>query len=136
MDLTQGLSMDTRVCAFLLVAVAACSNDGAVSTQPGNSYLDQTGLEGTIRRGPTQPVCEVGKPCDAAVEAGFTLQRGGYEIAQFETDQAGHFVVYVEPGSYLLVPDQPIGISPQTPELTVGTVGLTHIELMFDTGIR
>jgi hypothetical protein len=128
--------MDTRVAAVLLLVVAACSNGGAAVTQPGNSYLDQTGLEGSIRQGPTQPVCEVDKPCDAAVEAGFTLQRGGYDIAHFETDPAGHFVVYVEPGAYLLVPDQPIGISPQTTEVTVGTVGLTHVELTFDTGIR
>jgi hypothetical protein len=128
--------MDTRVGALLLLAVAACSNGGTAATQPGNSYLDQTGLEGSIREGPTQPVCSVDKPCDAAVQAGFTLEREGVEMARFETDPAGHFVVYVEPGAYLLVPDQPIGISPQTTELIVGTVGLTHVEVMFDTGIR
>jgi len=45
-------------------------------------------------------------------------------------------LVYAAPGSYLVVPDEPIGIAQQTPEVMVQADGLTHVDLMFDTGIR
>jgi hypothetical protein len=35
-----------------------------------------------------------------------------------------------------VVPDEPIGIGVQTPEVVVGDEGLTHVDLTFDTGIR
>jgi len=35
-----------------------------------------------------------------------------------------------------VVPDEPIGLGPQTPEVTVQAGGLTHLDLTFDTGIR
>ena len=48
----------------------------------------------------------------------------------------GPDLVYAAPGTYVVVPDEPIGLSPQTPEVTVEAGGLTHLDLMFDTGIR
>jgi hypothetical protein len=98
--------------------------------------LSTSGLEGTIRRGPVLPVCREGIPCDAPVQADFTVQQNGHVVARFTTDGAGHFSVYVAPGRYVVMPDKPIGISPQAFQVVVNTEGLTHVDLMFDTGIR
>jgi hypothetical protein len=120
----------------LLLATNACSS-GTVPLQPGGvgSHHD-TGLEGTVRRGPVQPVCRDGESCDAPLQASYTLQRDGRAVVRFASDSTGHFLVHVAPGPYLLVPDTPIGIGPQTLEVVVGEVGLTHVDLVFDTGIR
>lgn len=122
--------------AALLLAVSASSSGGARPVQPGTGGLDLTGLEGTASRGPTQPVCREGEPCDAPLQAGFTLQRDGRVVARFASDSTGHFLVYAAPGSYLVVPDEAIGIGPQTHEVTVQAQGLTRVDLSFDTGIR
>ena len=91
-------------------------------------------------RGPITPVCRVDVPCDAPFSAGFTVQRGGRQVAQFQSDSAGQFTVYLQPGAYSVVPnaDAPL-ISPssQAKPVTVGdTAPLTVVRLTFDTGIR
>ena len=130
------MSMLSRGGAALLLAVSACSSGGALPVQPGTSGRNKTGLEGIASRGPVQPVCREGEPCDAPLEASFTLQQNGHEVARFASDSSGHFLVYAAPGTYVVVPDEPIGLGPQTPEVTVGSEGLTHFDLAFDTGIR
>jgi hypothetical protein len=126
--------MRIRLLGALFIAASACSG-GAVPVQPGGG-LRTTGLEGTVRRGPIQPVCREGEACDAPVQADFTLRQDGRDLARFASDSTGHFLVYIAPGTYLVVPDEPIGIGPQTPEVTVQPDGLTHVDLTFDTGIR
>jgi len=120
----------------LLIALSACSNGGSLPVQPGTGGIRQTGLEGTARRGPIQPVCREGEPCDAPLQAGFALQQDGRVVARFRSDRTGQFLVYTAPGTYVVVPDEPIGLGPQTPEVTVQAGGLTHLDLTFDTGIR
>jgi len=122
--------------AVLLFAVSACSGGGVGPVQQGTGGLDWTGLEGTARRGPIQPVCYQGVPCDAPVQAGFTLQQEGRVISRFTSDSQGHFLVHAAPGIYLVVPDEPIGIGRQSPEVTVQPEGPTQVDLFFDTGIR
>lgn len=126
----------TQVAVALLIAASACSSGGAPPTQPSARGLDKTGLEGTARRGPVEPVCREGDPCDAPFQAGLTLQQDGRVVARFASDSTGHFLVYTAPGTYGVVPDEPVGIGPQTPEVIVGAEGLTHVALTFDTGIR
>ena len=126
----------TRITAALLFAATACSGGAALPAQPGTTGLDKTGLEGTVRQGPTQPVCREGQACDAPLQAGFALQQDGHVVVRFASDSTGHFLVYVVPGTYAVVPDEPIGIGAQTPEVTVRAEGLTHLDLTFDTGIR
>ena len=130
------MSIATRGWAALLIATSACSSGGALPVQPEANGLDKTGLEGTARRGPIQPVCREGEPCDAPVQAGFTLQQDSHVVARFASDSTGHFLIYTAPGTYVVAPDEPIGIGPQTPEVTVEADGLTHLDLTFDTGIR
>jgi hypothetical protein len=93
-----------------------------------------------VVRGPITPVCRVDVPCDAPFSAGFTVQRAGRQVAQFQSDSAGQFTVYLQPGAYSVVPnaDAPL-ISPssQAKAVTVGDTGpLTVVRLAFDTGIR
>jgi hypothetical protein len=99
-----------------------------------------TGLTGIVVRGPITPVCRIDVPCDAPFSAGFTVQRAGRQVAQFRSDSAGQFTVFLEPGAYTVVPntDAPI-ISPasQAKSVAVGDTGLlTVVRLTFDTGIR
>ncbi|HSE68859.1 MAG TPA: hypothetical protein VLB12_17830 [Gemmatimonadales bacterium] len=89
-----------------------------------------------MRRGPIEPVCREGTPCDAPLQAAFTLQQNGQVVARFSSDNAGHFSVYAAPGKYLVVPDSPVGIGPQSLQVVVNAEGLTHVDLTFDTGIR
>jgi hypothetical protein len=93
-------------------------------------------LEGTARRGPIQPVCHADEPCDAPLPTGFTLQQEDRVVARFASDSGGHFLVYAAAGTYLVVPNEPIGIGLQTPAVVIGADGLTHVDLTFDTGIR
>jgi len=130
------MSMTTRSWAALLLAVSACSSGGSVPVQPGTSGRDKTGLEGIARRGPIQPVCREDEACDAPLQAGFALQQDGRVVVRFASDSTGHFLVYAVSGTYIVVPDEPIGLGPQTPEVVVQAEGLTHLDLTFDTGIR
>jgi len=106
----------------------------------GTAPSPTTGLTGVVVRGPITPVCRVDVACDAPFSAGFTVQRAGRQVAQFQSDSAGQFTVYLQPGTYSVVPnaDAPL-ISPtsQAKQVTVGDTGpLTVVRLTFDTGIR
>ena len=99
-----------------------------------------TGLTGVVVRGPVTPVCRVDVPCDAPFSAGFTVQKSGQRVAQFQSDATGRFTVFLAPGPYAVVPnaDAPI-ISPSLQSKTVTVLdsgALTMVQLTFDTGIR
>lgn len=117
--------------AVALVATTACSTP--MSPTPG------TGLTGVMLRGPTQPVCSAGATCEEPFSAGFTMEQNGQTAARFRSDPAGHFTVWIEPGTYRIVPDADAPIiapSSQAKTVDVGAVGLTSVELHFDIGIR
>jgi hypothetical protein len=106
----------------------------------GSSPSATTGLTGIVMRGPVTPVCRVDVPCDAPFSATFMVEQDGRRVAQFQSDAAGQFTVYLKPGTYMVVPaaDAPIiGASLQRKSVTVGDNGmLTVVRLTFDTGIR
>jgi len=98
-----------------------------------------TGLEGTILLGPTQPVCQIDVSCDAPFVGPFELLQGATIAASFTTDAAGHFSVAAAPGTYTVAPSPSADVplpARQGQEVTVGPTGMTHVELVFDTGIR
>lgn len=113
----------------LLVSLAACW--GAPPT---------TGLEGKVLRGPIQPVCQIGQICeDAPFSANFLVQQNNAIVATFRTGNDGKFVIRLNPGNYTVVPgnDAPLmQPSLQAKPVEVGPVGLSKVELHFDTGIR
>ena len=125
-------------CASTLLFIAlalSCTN------QPSDILLAQgqgTGLEGMVRRGPIQPVCRVGEPCDAPFSAAFQVWQQQQLVTKFRSDSTGHYRVLLAPGSYTIVADSgaPIWPARQAHDVTVGSVGLTHLDLDFDTGIR
>ena len=127
--------MAMRPAILRVVALACCLAGCGSPTAPSD-----TGLAGTVVRGPVQPVCVVDPGCsDAPFSASFTVQQGTRVVASFRSDTQGHFESRLPPGTYVVIPglDAPI-ISPrtQTKEVQVGSTGLTTVLLQFDTGIR
>ena len=120
------------------MSMAACGAVlcGCASAGPSPT----TGLTGVVIRGPITPVCRVDVPCDAPFSAGFTVQRNGRRVADFQSDASGQFTVFLEPGAYTVVPNSDAGIispSSQVKPVTVADNGmLTVVRLTFDTGIR
>jgi hypothetical protein len=80
----------------LACGLAACGSPTAPS---------DTGLAGTVVRGPVQPVCQVDVPCDAPFSASFTVQQGSRVVVSFRSDSQGHFESRLPPGRYLVVRD-------------------------------
>lgn len=127
---------DRRVLLPLLAAVSlGCGSPSADMLSANDAG---TGLQGTIRRGPIQPVCRVDEPCDAPLSAGFQVWRERHLVNRFRSDSLGRYQVALAPGAYTIVADSgtPIWPPQQPHDVTVGRTGLTHLDLDFDTGIR
>ncbi len=121
-----------------LVGLSA-SGGSAVMSCGGDDDAPSTGLSGVVRRGPTQPVCVEGSPCDEPFAARFTVLLDGRSVASFRSDAAGRFRVALPPDDYRVVPapDAPLlAPSSQGKDVTVGRDGFTEVALDFDTGIR
>ncbi len=120
---------------LLIAATLACVGQ---PSNPSAAENQATGLEGTVLRGPIQPVCRVGQPCDAPFSAGFQVWQQQRLVAQFRSDSAGHYRVLLSPGAYTVLADSGAAIWPrgQSRMVTVGPTGFTYEDLTFDTGIR
>jgi hypothetical protein len=120
---------------FVLTVALFCGTAGCGAPAAPSG----TALVGTVMRGPVQPVCQSGVPCDSPFSAGFTVQQGERVVASFRSDAQGHFEVLLAPGKYVVVPntDAPL-MSPraQAKDVMVGPSGPTTVVLHFDTGIR
>lgn len=95
-----------------------------------------TGLTGTVLRGPTTPVCTQNVPCEAPFSASFLVEQNGHAIGQFHSDVDGHFTVSLAPGDYSIVPAPDAPVLPHAQPATVGPSGYTMVTLHFDTGLR
>lgn len=103
-----------------------------------NNALD-TGLQGTVIRGPITPVCTENTPCDAPFSALFFVLKDDREVSRFESDTQGGFNVALDPGLYTIIPDSSAPImhpQQQRQEVEVQSESITHVTLYFDTGIR
>jgi hypothetical protein len=121
----------------LLLLLPACQSGTAAST--GDLNRLETGLEGVVTRGPIQPACSVGVPCDAPFSAGFRVFQEDHAIATFHSDSDGRFRIELAPGSYEVAPDPDAPIlaaEMQRRPVEVGPAGMTMVTLEFDTGIR
>jgi hypothetical protein len=119
----------TRVLAMLALLTACTSATGA----------DAVPVDGTILRGPIQPVCQVEQSCDGPLVADFVVTRNGRAVLNFRTDATGHFSIALAPGSYQVIPsvDAPImGAGTVSQPLTVVAPETRGVMLQFDTGIR
>jgi hypothetical protein len=95
-------------------------------------------LHGTVMKGPTQPVCQVGKPCSApAVGVTLVFSRRGHVVGRTRTVSGGRYAIRLAPGFYAVAVSPPMtigrGLEPRS--VTVRTVTTTR-NFSLDTGIR
>jgi hypothetical protein len=96
-------------------------------------------LHGTITRGPTTPVCQVGTPCTAPMAgAVLVFRRNGVVAGRARSDAKGHYSVQLRLGTYTVSmavrPKIGSGVKPQTIRLSRPVS--TRINFFVDTGIR
>jgi len=100
--------------------------------------LSLTGLHGIVTRGPTTPVCQVGKACsEPAVGAVLVFSRDGRVVARARTGAGGHYSVHLAPAVYAvrLSPAQRIGgLTPRQVRVRLGPS--RYLDFAIDTGIR
>lgn len=122
----------------MLSSMIAALMLGSCTGDPGDPV--STGLSGTVFRGPMQPVCSIDQPCtDEPFSAEFAVYRGTSRVEEFRSDSQGAFSVALAPGSYRIVPDASAPLlqpAAQIKDVEVGSVGMTTVQLSFDTGIR
>jgi hypothetical protein len=96
-----------------------------------------SGLFGAVTRGPTQPVCMVGKPCSAPAPHVILLFTRGDRTVRARTDDRGRYRVALLPGAYRVsLTTQPRigrGLDPRT--VVVGE-RYRRADFTIDTGIR
>lgn len=94
----------------------------------------QSGLYGTVKRGPTSPVCIAGKPCSAParyVSISFTNRAGLTSTAK--TDTAGAYRIRLRPATYKVSVSSG-RISPTA--VRVVRSKMVRVNFSIDTGIR
>ena len=96
-------------------------------------------LHGTITRGPTTPVCQVGKPCsEPYAGALLVFTRNGRVAARTRSDAHGRYSVKLRLGTYTVS----MGVKPrlgsgvQPGKITLRRAAPTRIDFSVDTGIR
>jgi len=114
-----------------LLAVLALALAPAASDASGA----RSGVHGSVRRGPTQPVCQVGTPCTApASGVRLTFSRGAV-VRQVRTNRRGRYSIRLAPGRYAVrVSRAPFGYSPRKVTVQRGRMSLLNIHI--DTGLR
>ena len=96
-------------------------------------------LHGTITRGPTTPVCQVGKPCNEPMAGALLVfTRNGLVAARTRSDANGRYSVRLRLGMYTVSmgvkPKLGSGVQPRT--ITLRRAAPTRIDFFVDTGIR
>ena len=96
-------------------------------------------LHGTITRGPTTPVCQVGKPCSEPMAgAVLVFRRNGLVAARARSDATATTPCACVLGTYVVStavrPKIGTGVKPQT--ITLRRAVSTRIDFFVDTGIR
>jgi hypothetical protein len=131
----------TAIAVALLVgmvtAFVACSPaPGSVSAQP------QGTLSGTVVAGPTCPVERADQPCPPRPVPNRQVMietASGTVVTRATTDQNGHFLVTLAPGTYeVRVPPgtSPFPIQRERQAVTIVAGQTVQIQIELDTGIR
>ncbi|HLB47823.1 MAG TPA: carboxypeptidase-like regulatory domain-containing protein, partial [Anaerolineales bacterium] len=98
-----------------------------------------TGIEGQVLIGPMCPVVQSGTPCpDQPYQATIAvLDKNGRQVAQFQSDAQGWFLVSLAPGAYVLHPESPDGFARAGEQpVTVVSGQYTQVTITYDSGIR
>ncbi len=105
-------------------------------TAPGASLqvAPCTALHGTVRIGPTTPVCREGVPCSKpAAHVLLSFSRESAHV-QARTDSLGRYRVRLEPGTWALATS--VGIRPAPIRFVVPRAPSAKRDFSIDTGIR
>lgn len=125
------INRNIRIILIVFLGLIACENNKEEIT---------TGLEGIVYRGPINPVTMEGQVNDAPFSAIFRVYNLKNKlITSFSSNAAGEFTVMLVPGNYKIIPDNSAPImsaESQVKEITVNPIGITNMDLYFDTGIR
>ncbi|OGS71250.1 MAG: hypothetical protein A3F91_02330 [Flavobacteria bacterium RIFCSPLOWO2_12_FULL_35_11] len=125
------INRNIGIILIVFLALIACEN---------NKEQITTGLEGIVYRGPINPVEMEGQVNDAPFSALFRVYNLKNKlITSFSSNATGEFMVMLAPGNYKIIPDKSAPImsaESQVKEITVNPIGITNMDLYFDTGIR
>lgn len=105
---------------------------------PTAAATTTSGLRGIVTRGPTQPVCREGEPCEEpAANVTLLFVQSGRVVARTTTGPKGGYRVLLRPGRYAVTTARwTIGVG-LTPRLVVVPRGrLARVDFDLDTGIR
>ena len=105
-------------------------------TAPGASLqvAPCTSLHGTVRIGPTTPVCRPEVPCSKPAAHLLLLFGRSRERIQVRTDAVGRYRVRLTPGAWSLT--TPVGIGPTPIRFVVPRAATAKHDFSIDTGIR
>ena len=94
-------------------------------------------LQGQVTRGPTTPVCSIGKPCHApAPNVHLSFTRNG-KTTSAVTDAKGFYRVRLAAGAYAVRTNQrPFGTVPQPRTARVVAARAHRVDFHIDTGVR
>jgi hypothetical protein len=119
---------------FVAVSMLAAALAGTT----GSGAATRSGLYGIVMRGPTQPVCQVGTPCNGPA-SGLTLVfvRNGATVARTKTNASGHYAIALAPAVYAVryLP-RGMGIPPRPSNVRVPVGTPKRQNFFIDTGIR
>jgi hypothetical protein len=116
-----------RVVLVLLGLALLVGGAGAATTD--------SGLYGVVRRGPTTPVCKVGRPCTApAAGALLVFWRRGHALARTRVHKNGSYRIALRGGSYGVSTLPRAQIMPSRVRVPAGR--FRHVDFAIDTGIR
>ena len=94
-------------------------------------------LRGTVHRGPIQPVCRVGTPCDAPARRVTILFRHAGTTRRITTDGAGRYRAVLAAGTWSVsLPSRREGMSIAPQHVRVRAAATRTVDLTIDTGIR
>lgn len=97
-----------------------------------------SGLYGTVREGPTQPVCRTDARCDRpAAKLRLRFVRNGMTVAAARTDDRGRYRVALRPGRYAVRTERNgLGSIIEPSDVTVPSARYARVNFYRDTGIR
>lgn len=125
------INRNIGIILIVFIAFIACENNKEEIT---------TGLEGIVYKGPISPVEMEGQVNDAPFSALFSVYTLKNKfITSFSSNASGEFSVMLAPGNYKIIPDNSapiISAESQVKEITVKPIGISKLDLYFDTGIR
>lgn len=124
---------DTRYNNGMKLAAATIGALAVTAVAPA-AVQPHSGLYGTVKRGPTSPVCIAGQPCSAParyVSISFTNRAGLTSTAK--TDTAGTYRIRLRPATYKVSVSSG-RISPTV--VRVVRSKMVRVNFSIDTGIR